>query len=1002
LAAVEENAVASLGSRPTLRLVSDSLRAFDAAIFDMDGVVTQTSRLHAAAWKELFDDALHRLAPAGAAIHPFDERQDFRQYVDGRPRLEGVRSFLDARGLQLPEGGEDDPPEALTVHGLARRKEMAFERRLAETGVEVFPSTVALIEALRTRGVRVGVATSSRHGRQILGMTGLDHLFDARMDGIDQGERGLAGKPNPDLFLACADLLATPPERAVVFEDAPAGVMAGRRGGFGLVVGVDRGGSAESLARAGAEVVVRDLVELDADRLEATFRARLHEMAWQVEAEGFDTAREHAMESLFGVGNGYFGVRGALDTPLPGSQSDLFVAGIYDAKNVELAYSELELMAPSRGGNPYAQLEPLPSPFRITVRVEGEPLDFSGPTGRSLKRRLEMRDGLSELESAYETSGGHWTTVRTQRCASLADPHLALHEVVVTPEHHSGAISLSATLADPADIQRQWRPPMSPIEHQVPGDGDRELVRYVTRASGLEVCIVARTVHDAATQPVARASGEPTVLRRVLSIFTSRDGPDPRAAALAHNQALDATPFDALVAAHAARWHEFWESADVRIPGRPATEQALRFAAYHLRSAAGDDPRVSIPARGLNGRAYEGHVFWDTEIFMMPFYLHVAPAEARNILRYRHNTLGGARRRARELGYGGACFAWESTITGDDVTPTQIVMRSSGQAIPIFTGMQQVHVTADIAYAVCRYWEATHDDAFLASAGADLLFETARFWTTRVSEGPQHHHIRGVVGPDEYHFGVNDNAYTNWMARFNLERAAWTADRLGRAVGDRLLDGEEPQRWRALAASLFCPAPDRNGVIEQFEGFFDLGEHSLSHEERFRAPVSRLFDWERVNRLKIVKQADVLMLPLLFPDAFTDEVVAANYRYYEPLTDHGSSLSPPVHAAIAARLGLREDAERYWRQSLWLDLSDAMDNSSLGVHPAAMGGTWQAMVFGFLGVRFGDDGPVSHARALEGLTAHDGEVTLRLSWRSRSWPVAVTLAPPMQSDRGPR
>ena len=183
------------------------------------------------------------------------------------------------------------------------------------------------------------------------------------------------------------------------------------------------------------------------------------------------------------------------------------------------------------------------------------------------------------------------------------------------------------------------------------------------------------------------------------------------------------------------------------MPGRPAVEQALRFGSYHLRLPAGDDARVSIGARTLTGRAYEGHVFWDTEIFMLPFYLHTEPALARKLLLYRHHTLDGARRRARELGYRGACFAWESTVTGDDVTPTKIVLKSTGKEIPIFTGSQQVHVTADIAYAVWRYWEATLDEDFLANAGAELLFETARFWVSRMTRGERHHHIRGCHGP---------------------------------------------------------------------------------------------------------------------------------------------------------------------------------------------------------------------------------------------------------------
>ena len=922
-----------------------------AAIFDMDGVVTRTAQLHAAAWKELFDDFLRPRAREGAPFQPFDERADYRAYVDGKPRREGVRSFLRARQVVFSEADEE---------ALASRKNALFERRLQEQGVETFGSTIVLIEALRARGVKTAVVTSSRHGREIMQSARIESLFDERLDGVDLEEQALKGKPEPDMFLRAAEALGVAPGRALIIEDAVSGVQAGRRGGFGLVVGVDRGGNAASLEQAGAHLVVSDLAELDAGRLDKAFAERREALAWRVEEEGFDAARERQMESLFAVGNGYLGVRGALDTPPPGSQCDLFVAGVYDRKRPNLPYSEIEFLAPERGDDLYAELVPLPFPFLLALSVDGEPLDFAGSRGRELRRVLDLRRGVLRIEALYETSGGRLTEVRSRRCASLADPHLLLQEAVVEPQNHWAAVALEASLEQPELVLRH---PHVEVLEQL-RTAELELVRYATRASGFEICIASRW------------SRESLALRRFVSIFTNRDGPDPRAAALAHVQGLDWNDFDSLFAAHEAAWADFWKKADIRIPGRAAVEQALRFGAYHLRIAAGDDPRASIGARTLTGRAYEGHVFWDTEIFMLPFFLHTKPQRARNLLLYRHVTLDGARRRARQLGYRGACFAWESTVTGDDVTPTKILLKSSGKEIPIFTGSQQVHVTADIAYAIWRYWEATGDEAFLAGPGAELLFETARFWASRVTRGERHYHIRGVVGPDEYHHGVNDNAYTNWLARHNLERAAW--------VADNVVKSSEGREWQALAESLYRPGPGPDGVIEQFDGFFGLEDFSLQDEERFKAPLSRLFDWDKINRVKLVKQADVLMLPLLFPDAFTDEVVAANYRYYEPRTDHGSSLSASVHAAVAARIGLAGDAERYWKQSLWLDLSNVMDNSALGVHAAAMGGTWQALVFGLLGVRFTEDGPRAEPRAAARLPADWQRVELKLAYRGRS------------------
>ncbi|MEW6296294.1 MAG: beta-phosphoglucomutase family hydrolase [Thermodesulfobacteriota bacterium] len=972
---------------------------FDAVIFDLDGVITQTATLHARAWKQTFDEYFERRAEQrGERQPPFDIDTDYRRYVDGKPRHEGVRSFLAARGIVLPEGDPSDGPEAETVHGLGRRKDALFMDRMRRVGVEVFASTIRLIHALREQGVKTAVVTSSRNGRELLRAAGIEDLFDMRLDGIDAEALKLEGKPNPAPFLKCAELLGVAPGRAVVVEDAVAGVEAGRRGGFGLVVGVDRGGNRDALAAHGADLVVADLAEVSVADLDAGLREKRETItAWQIEQEGFDPAREHEMESIFTVGNGYLGVRGTLDSPLPGSQGDLFIAGVYDRKHPERPYSELEFLTAGRGDYPYSELVSAPFPFRLRLTADGYPLDLAGPYWRAYRRVLDLRRGTLHSHGAFETDAGRRTVVRTRRCASLADLHLLLQEVSVCLENYSGTVEVDASLADP-DLAANHPHLISLETGEV--DPACDVQRFTTQASAIELCLAARTTlvgsgEDAVRWQVPGTIGETLTFRRYVVVYTSRDGADPLGAATERLRALRWEDFDDLLEAHAARWGEVWDRAGVRITGSPATAQALRFNAYHLTSAADRDPRVSVGARALTGRAYEGHVFWDVEIFKLPFYTHTCPEVARSLLAYRYHTLDGARRRAQELGQRGACYAWESTVTGDDVTPRTIRLKTTGKEIPIFTGTQQVHVTAGVAHGVWRYWEATRDREFLRDAGVEILAETARFWASRSTRGSQHFHIRTVVGPDEYHHSVDDNAYTNWMARFNLERAVeaveWMKREFPRAWGslaERLaLTPSEPQEWATVARELYCPAPNSQGVIEQFAGFFDLEDYPLPREERFRAPISRLFDWDRINRLKLIKQADVLMLLHLFPEAFPREVVAANYRYYEPITDHGSSLSPGIHAAIAARLGLREDAERYWRESLWLDLSNTMGNSALGVHPACMGATWQALVFGFLGVRFTETGPMPDPAAGARLSAKWRAVALKLAWRGRLHPI---------------
>jgi alpha,alpha-trehalose phosphorylase len=951
---------------------------FRAVLFDMDGVVTRTADLHAAAWKELFDQYLREREARGLpGFRPFDAVKDYLEHVDGKPRSEGVRSFLASRAIALPLGSEDDPPDASTVRALSTRKDAFFERRLSARGAEVYPTTLRLIEALRAREIRLAVVTASRHGREVLRKVALEPLLDAIIDGNDAADLGLAGKPEPDTFLAAAERLETAPGEAIVIEDAAAGVMAGRSGGFGLVVGVDRGGNREALARSGADVVVSDLDELDVAALDERFRAEqaarestpyTEEEAWRVEQEGFDPAREHDMESLFTIGNGYLGVRGALDTPLPGSHADLFVAGIYDRKHSERPYSELEFLTEGREDDMHAELVSLPFPFRVRVSVDGRPFDMMQGPWRSLRRVLDLRRGRLHLRYLFEDEEGLRTSIETWRSASLDDPHLLLQEVSVTCENHDALIEIDGSLHDPELAANHPHLTASP---EGPGVGT-EVRGYATQASDYLVAVAARgrllgEAEDAIYVQAYGEAGQALRWRRWVAVFTNRDVSEPLDRARRVVQALDWEAFSAAREREDAAWERHWQVADIRVDGSAPARQALRFNAYHLRIAADDNPETSIGARTLSGRAYEGHIFWDVEVFMLPYFVHRFPDNiARSLLLYRHNTLEGARRRAAELGYRGACYAWESTVTGADTTPRRILLKSSGKEIPIYTGYEQVHVTADVAYGIWRYLEATGDERFLAEAGAEILFETARFWVSRCERGENHYHIRGVTGPDEYHHTVDDNAYTNWMARFNLEKAVQACETLTgsrpevwEALRRKLaIDADEPARWDDVARNLYCPEPRDGEVIEQFRGYFALSDYLVPESERFHAPLRRLFEAEEVNRSQLIKQADVLMLPYLFPERFSHSALEANYCYYEPRTDHGSSLSPPVHAALAARLGRCGEALDYWRRGLWLDLSNTMGNSALGAHAACMAGTWQTLVFGFLGVRFEEDGPV--------------------------------------------
>jgi kojibiose phosphorylase len=405
---------------------------------------------------------------------------------------------------------------------------------------------------------------------------------------------------------------------------------------------------------------------------------------------------------------------------------------------------------------------------------------------------------------------------------------------------------------------------------------------------------------------------------------------------------------------------------------------------------------VSIGARGLTGDGYLGHVFWDTEIYLLPFYTFTWPEAARALLMYRYHTLPAARAKAARHGYRGAFYAWESADTGEEATPPY-VHGPRGEVVVIENGTQEIHINAAVSHAVWQYWQATGDDSFLP-AGAEILLETARFWASRAELGPDaRYHIKKVIGPDEYHDDVNDNAYTNGMAAWNLERALEVSELLAsrwpecwQELRTRLaITADEQALWREVASRLATGFDPASGLIEQFDGFFHLAPIYVAGYEPRTIPMDVLLGPERARRTQVVKQADVVMLLALLWEQFSPEVREANFRYYEARCGHGSSLSPSVHAEVAARLGDTALAERLFRQAAAIDLDDAQPNAPLGVHMATQGGLWQAAVMGFAGLSLRNDGLRFDPR----LPRSWGSLRFPVQWRGRRLRIEVLGEP---------
>jgi trehalose/maltose hydrolase-like predicted phosphorylase len=438
--------------------------------------------------------------------------------------------------------------------------------------------------------------------------------------------------------------------------------------------------------------------------------------------------------------------------------------------------------------------------------------------------------------------------------------------------------------------------------------------------------------------------------------------------------------FDGLLSEHRRAWALRWEDADVRIDGDPALQLAVRFAIFHLLASAPDGGEAAVGARGLTGSSYRGHVFWDTDSYVMPALVAIHPQGARAMLEYRVRRLPAAIRAARAQQRAGARFPWESARSGADVTPRQ--MRSSrGELIPVLTGELEEHIVADVAWAAACYIDWTGDEVFAAGPGRELIVQTARWWASRI-ELDEHGqgHIRGVIGPDEYHEGVDDNAFTNVMARWNLRRAA--------DAGAGVLDDRERSRWLELADAIVDGYDPATGIYEQFAGFNAL-EPLVIAAIADKRPVDAdlLLGRERTRAAQVVKQPDVLMLHYLVPDQVPAGSLAPNLDFYEPRTSLGSTLAPGVHAALLARAGRVAEAIEMLRLTAGIDLDEIGQSAAGGLHLAAMGGVWKALAFGFAGLR-----PVGDALAIAPVLPPQWDA-LELRVRFRNSRVRLRLAP---------
>ncbi len=963
---------------------------FDAVIFDLDGVITKTALVHASAWKKMFDVYMKsREERFGESFREFTHAGDYLPYVDGKPRYKGVASFLESRGINIPFGDPSDDPDQETVCGLGNRKNIMFNEVLDQDGVEVYESSVEILQGLKEAGVRIGVASSSKNCKPVLEKAGLLHYFETRVDGVVSAEIGLQGKPEPDIFTTACDNLGVEYHRSVVVEDAFSGVQAGKKGNFGLVLGLAREENSRELLVGGGDIVVEDLEEIGLEGINNWFEHEMEQDGWLLKYYDYDQSNERSREALLAIGNGYFGTRGAMEESsanevnYPGT----YVSGLFNRLVSKVGDRDIE-------NEDFVNIS---NWLPVTFRVDGGNWFELAPDPthhiRSITRTLDLRSGELRREMIVEDPEGRTTLIKSSRFAGMADPHRAGIRYEVKPLNYSGKIEIKSELRGDHEnrgvkrynelIQKH----LIPVTEQINGDTADLVVK--TTQSDILIALSARNhlrQGGKTIEPVSgtgegwisqvfsleAVQGENVVLEKMVAIYTSRDPGVEDPLKEAQLTLSEISKYDQELELSAGRWKELWEQMDITIHGDREAQRLIRLHLFHMMVTASPHHAgldSGIPPRGLHGEAYRGHIFWD-ELYILPLYNLHFPEVVKSVLMYRYRRLDAARTYAKEYGYEGAMFPWQSGSDGREETQIIHLNPISGEWGDDYSSLQR-HISLAIAYNVWNYYHATGDIEFMEEYGAEIMLDICKYWASKSKMDPSdgRYHIDKVMGPDEFHEklpgseqgGLTDNAYTNIMVSWMMDKAFRVMNDLSSDPCERILKNlsltrEDLDTWEGILHGLALHVSDE-GIVEQFKGYFDLAELDWEHYRKSYKDIHRLdrilkAEGKSPDNFKLAKQADFLMsfynlgLPevtrILKENGFDmpDDYVQSNFHYYINRTSHGSTLSRLVHARLAWQMGDRDLGWSLYLDALRSDLVDIQGGTTgEGIHCGVMAGT---------------------------------------------------------------
>ncbi len=696
---------------------------------------------------------------------------------------------------------------------------------------------------------------------------------------------------------------------------------------------------------------------------------------WIIREPSFDLDTLGKVETLLGLGNGYVGLRTVTEEQYLGETRDMLVAGTFDR------YSEEEV----------TEIPNAPDVTHIEMELNSERFELTHGSIQSYERTLNLKTGMLVRTVDWTSPKGASYQLKFERFVSLKRLHTICARISVTPKQDTSIVVTSGI---------DGRMCNDGSQHFVEGQSrffDRKYLQYTTRTLESNLTFVVDAKHRfyidgeefepntdinnlrrrmSANYPADLKAGQTLVIEKYSNVYNSRDREVEnldtdalKAYAMDHLKEDEAAGFDALAKESADCWAEkVWDRVPIEIDGPKFDQLAIRFAQYHLQMMTpAHDNRMNIGGKGFTGEGYKGHTFWDTEIFILPYFIFNMPEVAKSLEGYRYNSLPGAHKKAAKNGYEGAQYPWESAWLDDgEVTPEYLGTNAeTGELIKVSTGDIEIHITSDVALGIWQYYEITQDQEFMDQYGYEVILDCAKFWGSRLEDGDDGMlHINDVIGPDEYKEHVNDNAFTNYLCSWNIGKAIEYTEYLRSEKPDlykkldEKLDLEKCYKeWVEKKPKIYLTQPNEQNILPQDSTYLTLKEIDLTKykNQKSAGSIMKDYNFEDMKKIQVSKQADVMVLFYLLEEQFPYEVKVASYNYYEPHCLHDSSLSLSTHSLLASDIGNKKLGYEMFQKACMIDLDNNKPHSSdEGIHAASIGGLWECVCYGFGGLRMID------------------------------------------------